>query len=87
MYSLNSENSDISSGEFELYVERILNVYEHFCADYRDENIDKERFAKSYKEDIRRLFENKNCKKKLDTHTTQYPNIVAVYEELIKLKP
>ena len=87
MYSLNSENSDISPEKFESHVERILNAYEHFCADYEDDNIDKERFEKSHKEDIRRLFENEHCKKKLDTRTTQYPNIVAVYDKLIKLKP
>lgn len=91
LYSLlslrGSEDGNVSLEEFESIVERILNCYDCFCADYLNGNIDKKRFEKNHKEDIRRLFENEHCKKKLDTRTTQYPNIVAVYDKLIKLKP
>ena len=62
-------------------VENNLNAYEEACAKYLDKKIDRERFKKTYKKEIRQLVEDKNLKKYFDTVSSSYKTILKVYNE------
>jgi len=63
-------------------VENCLNAYESACAQYDEGRVNKERFKKDHKDDIRKLVENEVNKKYFNpSHTSSYKAILKVYEE------
>ncbi|MDP8233600.1 MAG: hypothetical protein P9M06_02210 [Candidatus Saelkia tenebricola] len=63
-------------------IENNLNAYEEACAKYIDKKIDRKRFKKTYKIEIKQLVENKNFKSYFDKVTSPYKTILTVYNEL-----
>lgn len=68
---------------FDAAVENNLNAYEETCAKYLDGKIDKERFIRTYRREIRQLVENESFKEKdyFDGVTSPYKAILKVYDE------
>lgn len=62
-------------------IENNLNAYEEACAKYRDNKVDRKRFVKNYRTEIRQLVENKHHKKYFDGVTSRYKAILEVYSE------
>ena len=62
-------------------IENNLNAYEESCAKYLDNKVDKRRFMKTYRTEIRQLVENERLKEKFDALTTRYKAITKVYNE------
>ena len=62
-------------------LEDVLNAYDQACAKYIDKKTDKERFKKSYVNEIRHLVENDNTKKYYIGPQTKYRATVKVYNE------
>ncbi len=62
-------------------IENNLNAYEEGCAKYIDKKIDKVRFKKTYKTEIKNLVEHKDYNKYFDAVTSQYKGILKVYKE------
>jgi len=63
------------------HIQTMLNNYESACAKYLDCKIDKSRFKKEYKDEIRNLFEDKNSKEYLTPPASKYKAIIKVYDE------
>lgn len=66
---------------FETARENHLNAYEEACAKYIDKKVDKSRFKKMYKNEIKQLMEDINHKKFFDAITSKYKAILKVYNE------
>lgn len=66
---------------FKSKVENNLNAYEEACAKYIDGKVDRERFKKSYKVEIRNLVESDEFKNYFDTVKSRYKAILKVYKE------
>jgi hypothetical protein len=67
---------------FKSAVEDNLNAYEEACGKYRDDGkVDKERFKKMYKTQIRQLVENKDYEEYFHPITSRFKCILTVYEE------
>lgn len=66
---------------FNSCVENSWNAYEDACAKYLDEKIDKERFKKSYKNEIKQLIEDTKDAKYKDSLTSKYRAVIKVYRE------
>ena len=66
---------------YQTAIENNLNAYEEACAKYLDSKVDRKRFIKTYKTEIRQLVEDKNLKHKFDALTSRYKAIVKVYNE------
>ncbi|MBI4834808.1 MAG: hypothetical protein HY811_08335 [Planctomycetes bacterium] len=67
---------------FDSTVENNLNAYENACAIYIDGKIDKDRFKKTYKTEIRQLVENEGMKRYFEPATTsRFKAILKVYKE------
>lgn len=63
-------------------IENNLNAYEEACAKYLDKKVDKGRFAKLYKSEIKQVVENNDLKQKyFDGVTSKYKAILKVYKE------
>ncbi len=62
-------------------IEENLNAYEEACAKYIDGKVDRKRFKKMYKDEIRNLVQNENLKKYFDGVTSTYKAILKVYRE------
>jgi len=62
-------------------IENNLNAYEEACAKYLDGKVDKERFRKTYRTEIRQLVENEKMREKFEPLTTRFKAIVKVYTE------
>ncbi len=65
----------------EAAIEDNLNAYEEACAKYIDSKVDKKRFEKTYRIEIRNLVEDANYKKYFDSITSRYKAILKVYKE------
>lgn len=63
----------------EAAIENNLNAYEEACAKYLDKKVDRKRFEKSYRVEIRQLVEDKNLGKRFDGVTSRYKAILKVY--------
>jgi len=59
----------------------LLNYYDAACSKYIDGKVDKVRFKKSYKGEIRKLVENKNLEEYFNPLTSSYKPILNVYTE------
>jgi type II secretory pathway pseudopilin PulG len=58
-----------------------LNAYEKGCTLYLDNKIDKDRFFKDFRTEIRQLVENKNCNERyLHPTTSKFKAILKVYD-------
>ncbi|MEZ8577979.1 hypothetical protein AB6C82_24520 [Vibrio splendidus] len=86
------ENADSMTGEeketlniyqksFDSAVQTLMNTYDDACAKYIDGKVDKERFVKNYRVEIRRLLESEELKKYFDPLTSSYKPILKVYGE------
>jgi len=62
-------------------IENNLNAYEGACTIYLDDKIDKERFKKTYRTEIKRLVENSGMKQYFDATTSRFKGILKVYKE------
>ncbi len=63
------------------YIQSMLNSYESACGKYLDGKIDKLRFRKEYKDELRNLFKNEHFKKHLAPPDSKYYAIIKVYNE------
>lgn len=66
---------------FKAAVENNLNAYEEACAKYLDNKVDKKRFHKQYKTEIRQLVENEQFKEYFDRASSRYRTILKTYNE------
>jgi len=62
-------------------IENNLNAYEEACAKYLDNKVDRKRFLKNYKTEIRQLVENSQFKEYFDGVTSRYRAILKTYNE------
>ncbi len=67
--------------QFDLAIENNLNAYEEACAKFLDKKVDKKRFKKIYKTEIRKLVENREFTKYFDGVTSNYKAILKVYKQ------
>lgn len=72
---------DLYSKQFDLAIENNLNAYEESCAKYLDNKVDKKRFKKLYKTEIRQLVEKAELKKYFDGVSSNYKATLKVYKE------
>ncbi|WP_345856785.1 hypothetical protein [Shewanella algae] len=75
-------------GTLELYrknfnaaTQTLINYYDSACSKYADGKVDKVRFKKSYKNEIRKLVENDDLKEYFNPLTSSYKPILNVYTE------
>jgi glycerol kinase len=62
-------------------IENNLNAYEDSCAKYLDNKVDRNRFEKLYKVEIRQLVENDELKDYFDGVTSKYRAILKIYDK------
>ena len=60
-------------------IENNLNAYEEACAKYLDNKVDKKRFKKTFKTEIRQLVENEEYQDYFNGVTSKYRAILKVY--------
>ncbi len=72
---------DSYSKSFSAAVQTLMNTYDDACSKYIDKKVDKSRFKKNYKYEIRNLLENKELKEYFDPLTSRYKPILNVYTE------
>lgn len=79
----NEESSTLSiyRKNFNASVQTLMNTYDDACSKYIDGKVDKVRFKKNYKYEIRNLLENKELKEYFDPLTSRYKPILNVYTE------
>lgn len=61
-------------------LENNFNAYEEACAKYLDRKVDKTRFKKNYKNEIKRLVENEETKQYFNGVSSNYRAIIKVYK-------
>lgn len=71
---------------FDSATEEFLNAYDEACQKYIDSKVDRERFKKSYFNEIQSIVENHIFKSKYDFTTTRYRATVKVYKEWVDLE-
>lgn len=59
----------------------LINYYDSACSKYSDVKVDKVRFKKTYKNEIRKLVENKDLQEYFNPLTSSYKPILNVYSE------
>lgn len=62
-------------------LEGLLNAYDEACAKYLDGKVDKERFKKLYRDEIRQLVDDEVIKEKYREPQTKFHATVKVYKE------
>ncbi|MEG8246621.1 hypothetical protein [Pseudomonas paracarnis] len=62
-------------------VQSLVNHYDFACSKYIDGKVDKIRFKKSYRTEIRQLVEKEDLKEHFNPVTTTYKPILMVYKE------
>jgi hypothetical protein len=70
---------EIFQHNFRTAIENNLNAYEEACAKYLDNKVDRKRFEKHYRIEIRQLVENEAMKEYFDGVTSRYRAILKVY--------
>lgn len=65
--------------QFDLAVENNLNAYEEACAKFLDKKVDKTRFKKLYKTEIRGIVEDDELKRYFDGVSSKFKAILKVY--------
>lgn len=66
--------------------EEFLNAYDEACQKYLDYKVDRERFKKTYLNELQSIVENVNFKAKYEFTITKYRATVKVYKEWIDLE-
>ncbi|MEZ8193184.1 hypothetical protein [Vibrio sp. 1F279] len=66
---------------FDATVQTLMNTYDVACSKYIDGKVDKTRFKKSYKYEIRNLLEDQSFKEYFDPLTSRYKSILSVFDE------
>ncbi|KPA51503.1 hypothetical protein VT25_15385 [Photobacterium leiognathi subsp. mandapamensis] len=72
---------EIYRKNFNAAVQTLMNTYDDACSKYIDGKVDKVRFKKNYRYEIRNLLENKELKEYFDPLTSRYKPILNVYTE------
>jgi hypothetical protein len=72
---------DSYSKNFNAAVQTLMNTYDDACSKYIDNKVDKTRFKKTYRYEIRNLLGNKDLKEYFDPLTSRYKPILIVYAE------
>ncbi|WP_102313314.1 hypothetical protein BCV29_17990 [Vibrio cyclitrophicus] len=72
---------EIYRKNFNAAVQTLMNTYDDACSKYIDSKVDKVRFKKNYRYEIRNLLENKELKEYFDPLTSRYKPILNVYTE------
>lgn len=72
---------EIYQKNFNASVQTLINTYDDACSKYIDGKVDKIRFKKNYRYEIRNLLENKELKEYFDPLTSRYKPILNVYTE------
>ena len=80
------ETLDLYRKSFNAATQTLINYYDSACSKYVDGKVDKVRFKKSYKNEIRKLIENKDLKEYFDPLTSSYKPILNVYAEWEELE-
>lgn len=78
------QRDKILNAALELSEENYRNAYEDACAKYLDGKIDKDRFEKMYKTEIKKLVETEPHKQHYADIQSPYSNTRRVYEEWFK---
>ncbi len=65
--------------QLDLAIENNINAYEEACAKYLDNKVDKIRFKKLYKNELRKLVEHNELKKYFDGVSSDFKAIIKVY--------
>jgi hypothetical protein len=76
-----SETLALYRKNFNAATQTLINYYDSACSKYADGKVDKIRFKKTYKNEIRKLIENKDLKEYFDPLTSSYKPILNVYSE------
>jgi len=66
---------------FDLAIENNLNAYEAACSNYIDNKVDKVRFKKLLRSEIKSIVEDNNFKKYFDGVSSPYKAVLKVYKE------
>lgn len=66
---------------FRTAIENNINAYEDACAKYLDNKVDRTRFEKLYKAEVRQLVESIDLKEYFDGVTSRYKAILKVYDQ------
>lgn len=72
---------DIYRKNFNAAVQTLMNTYDDACSKYIDGKVDKVRFKKNYRYEIRNLLENGDLKEYFNPLTSRYKPILNVYTE------
>lgn len=72
---------EIYRKNFNAAVQTLMNTYDDACSKYIDGKVDKIRFKKNYRYEIRNLLENRELKEYFDPLTSRYKPILNVYTE------
>lgn len=72
---------DLYVKQFDLAIENNLNAYEEACAKFLDKKVDKKRFKKLYKTELRKLVEKNELKRYFDGVSSNYRAILKVYKQ------
>jgi len=72
---------DLYVKQFDLAIENNLNAYEEACAKFLDKKVDKKRFKKLYKTELRKLVEKDELKRYFDGVSSNYKAILKVYKQ------
>ncbi len=67
-------------------LESLLNAYDEACAKYNDGKTDKERFKKTYHEEIRKIVTNEATRGSYDRIDSNYQSTLKVYDEWFNLE-
>ncbi|MEG0966936.1 MAG: hypothetical protein RSG92_16360 [Pseudomonas sp.] len=76
-----TETLELYRKTFNAATQSLMNYYDSACSKYIDNKVDKIRFKKTYKNEIRKLIENKDFKEYFDPLTSSYKPILNVYSE------
>lgn len=75
------KDEDFNTKLLNMSLEMVCNAYDEACAKYLDGKVDKDRFKKTYYEEIRNLFENEDTKPFYDTINSKFQATIKVYKE------
>ncbi len=78
---VNGGSNEINHLRLEVAKEDLSNAYDEACMKYLDGKIDRERFKKTYGNEIRKIVENEGFKEVYNELTTKFQATVKVYKE------
>lgn len=76
-----AETLELYRKNFNAATQTLINFYDSACSKYTDKKVDKVRFKKNYKTEIRKLVENEDLKEYFNPLTSSYKPILNVYSE------